>query len=131
MEHRFPTKVRWSDLDPYWHVNHATYLSYCEAARIRLLDDIGWSMETLETRDLRIVVVEVAARWLRPALADTDLVVATTVGEMGRVRSTWHQRILAGDDVLFEADVRAVFTDAAGKPRRIPEGFPEAVGALG
>ena len=127
MEHRFDTRVRWADLDPYWHVNHATYLSYCEAARIRLLDDIGWSMQALEARDLRIVVVEVTARWLRPALVDMDLVVVTRVGEMGRVRSTWHQQIVAGDAVLFEVDVQAVFTDATGKPRRIPEGFADAV----
>ena len=33
MVHRFDVDVRWSDLDPYRHVNHATYLAYCDCKR--------------------------------------------------------------------------------------------------
>ena len=44
-----PTRlqVRWSDLDPYGHVNHAAYLTFLEQARIAALEDIGWGMAAI------------------------------------------------------------------------------------
>ena len=44
--HEIP--VRWGELDPYNHLNHAVYFSYCEAARIAMLEQAGWGMGTLE-----------------------------------------------------------------------------------
>ena len=32
--HETTIHVRWGELDPYRHVNHATYLSYLEHARV-------------------------------------------------------------------------------------------------
>ena len=126
MVHRFGMAVRWGDLDPYRHLNHAAYLSYCEAARIAALDDVGFGMRRLSELGCQIVIVAIEAKWLAPALEDMHLTVETTVDRMGRVRSTWHQRILHGDDVLFEAVVTAAFTDLDGRPRRGPDGFMEA-----
>ena len=46
--HRYTAKVRWSELDPYAHLNHAVYLTMCETARIDLLDQIGWGVEDVD-----------------------------------------------------------------------------------
>lgn len=131
MNHRYQTAVRWADLDPYRHVNHATYLSYCEAARIALLDDIGFGMPRLEELGCRIVITRLDARWLAPVLEGAQVVVETRVAEVGRVRSTWRQTILVGDEICFEADVSAAFTTLEGRPRRAPEGFVEAATGRG
>ena len=52
--------------------------------------------------------------------------VESEIVEMGRVRSTWRQRLVDGDTELFNVDVHVAFTDLAGRPRRAPEGFVEA-----
>lgn len=129
MVHRFDVAVRWADLDPYRHVNHATYLAYCESARIALLEEIGFSMRRLAELGCQIVIVGLEARWLAPALEGMTVTVETEVEEVGRVRSSWRQRILHDDEVLFDAMVSAAFTDESGRPRRAPEGFVEAAGA--
>ena len=126
MEHRFGIDVRWSDLDPYRHVNHAAYLAYCETARIAFLDEIGFPMSRLEDDGYRIVVVGIDARWLVPIVEGMRPTVVTVVGELGRVRSTWHQSIVDDDVTCFTAAVSAAFVDLEGRPCRAPIGFVEA-----
>jgi acyl-CoA thioester hydrolase len=60
---RIETEIRYSDLDPNEHVNHARYLSYLEEARLafrRRLDDelglpdgVAWPIAELTIRYLR------------------------------------------------------------------------------
>lgn len=126
MVRRYPIDIRWSDLDPYRHVNHATYLSYCESARIAFLDEIGFGMRRLADLDAQIVIVGIEARYRVPAIEGMHPVVESEIVEMGRVRSTWRQRLVDGDTELFTVDVHVAFTDLAGRPRRAPEGFVEA-----
>jgi acyl-CoA thioester hydrolase len=129
MVRRYPIDIRWSDLDPYRHVNHATYLSYCESARIAFLDEIGFGMRRLAELDAQIVITGVEARFLVPAVEGMQPVVESEIVDMGRVRSTWRQRIVDGDTELFTVDVHVAFTNLAGRPRRAPEGFVEAAEA--
>lgn len=126
MRHRLGIDVRWSDLDPYRHLNHAAYLSYCESARIDALDTVGFGMKRLTELGWQIVIVAIEAKFVAPALEGMRVEVETEVVQLGRVRSTWHQRMTHGEDLLFEANVTAAFTDLAGRPRRGPEGFVEA-----
>jgi acyl-CoA thioester hydrolase len=43
MENSFMTKVevRWSDLDPNFHLRHSVYYDYCAYARIKFLNEKG------------------------------------------------------------------------------------------
>ena len=34
--------TRWSDMDCIGHVNNATFLTYIESARIKLIEDLGF-----------------------------------------------------------------------------------------
>lgn len=42
--HRYPLKVRWSDLDSYGHVNNVKYFDYVQQARIAFtVQTLGWA----------------------------------------------------------------------------------------
>ena len=127
MPHLSEIRVRWSELDPYHHVNHAVYLTYFESARIEALAAIGFSMDRLTEAECQIVVTELNARFLVPALGGDHLVVETEVIEVRRASSRWRQRIMRGDEALVTIDLVGAITDLAGKPRRIPDGFAEAL----
>ena len=46
--HRYPLRVRWSDLDSYGHVNNVKYYDYIQEARISLVNDtVGWEPEAV------------------------------------------------------------------------------------
>lgn len=128
MTHRTELKVRFYELDPYNHVNHTNYLAYFETARIEYLTDAGFGLDRLKDRGWQLVVVELQARFMATAGLHDLLTIDTWVGEMGRVRSTWHQEMRRGENLIASLEVSAAFTDLDGRPRRVPEDFAAAVG---
>ncbi|MCJ7725157.1 MAG: acyl-CoA thioesterase [Acidimicrobiia bacterium] len=122
--------VRWGELDPYHHVNHATYLSYLEHARVAALESIGWGMDRITETSHQVVVVRVDVRFRRPAEGGDELVVETSLAELRGASSIWRQRIVRGQDLILEADVTAACTDLGGRPARTPAPFQEALEAL-
>jgi YbgC/YbaW family acyl-CoA thioester hydrolase len=118
--HRFPIRVRFYELDPYSHVNHAVYVQYFEAARIELLREAGLTLQGMMDDGVMIVVTDIATRFIRSAQADDELVVETEVLEFKRVTSRWHQRLLRGGDVIVEQELGAAVTNLEGRPIRFP-----------
>lgn len=127
MTHQTRIKVRFYELDPYNHVNHAVYVSYFEVARIELLASIGFSMETMSSLGAHIVVTSITTRFLKSAGPGDELIVETDVVRMRRVSGQWRQRILRGDEVLATQLLEAAMTDVQGRPMRF---LPELVTAL-
>lgn len=128
--HRTPIDVRWAELDPYHHVNHATYLSYFEHARIAALDTIGWDMVTLEKEGFRVVVVRVDVRFRKPAVAGERLEVRSRVTSIRGSASAWRQTLNRGSEALVEATIEAACTDLDGRPVRMPHGLRTALATL-
>ncbi len=123
--HRFPIRVRFYELDPYSHVNHAVYVQYFEAARIELLRESGLTLQGMMDDGVMIVVTDIATRFIRSAEADDELVVETEVLEFKRVTSRWHQRLLRGGEVMVEQELGAAVTNLAGRPIRFPSEMVE------
>jgi acyl-CoA thioester hydrolase len=118
-------KVRFYELDPYDHVNHTNYFAYFETARIEYLNDMGWGLNVLKEQGWQFVVVEISARFLAAARYGEELTIHTWVEEVGRVKSTWRQTMLRGDEEVARVAVTAAFTDLDGRPRRLPPEFVE------
>ena len=130
MGHHASIKVRWSELDPYHHVNHAVYLTYLESARIEALEGIGFGMDRLREEASQIVVTEMSLRFIRSAVAGDLLDIETEVLEIRRASTRWRQTIRLADDVVVAAELVGAITDLSGRPRRLPDGFAEALGSL-
>ncbi len=125
--HTTSLSVRFYELDPYDHVNHTNYFSYFETARIEYLTEIGWGLVPLKERNLQFVVVGIQARFHAAARYGEELTIHTWISEAGRVRSTWNQVMLRGDDVIATVIVESAQTDVNGRPRRIPQEFLDQV----
>ena len=124
--HRTPIVVRFGELDPYNHVNHAVYVAWCEAGRAQALADAGVALHDMAALGLQIVVTDLNVRFRKPALAGDRVTVETWISELGGVRSVWKQRVLRPTDdpehpeVLVELEVRAGSTGTNGRPIRLP-----------
>jgi len=125
--HQTELQVRFYELDMYGHVNHAIYVHYFETARIELLDSIGFGLDRLAEDDTQLVVIALSTRFLRAAVLGDRLTIETAQVETGRVRSTWAQRILRGDETFVTQYVQFATTDSRGKPRRTPADLGEAL----
>lgn len=133
--HRLTLKVRFGELDPYNHVNHAVYVAWFEAGRGEAMASVGYSLATLAQLGAQVVVADLTVKYRRPAVADDEVVVETWIAELGRVVGTWHQRIIrtaidGAVEVLCEATVRAGACDANGRPHRLPPAAAEALATL-
>ncbi len=126
MAHRTVLRVRFSDLDPYNHVNHARYLSFFETARVELLDEMGFSMSRLAEMGLQIVLVEATIQYFTPARLGEEIHIATRVREVRRASTCWSQSARTQADQVATLEIKAAFTNPEGKPRRTPRGFAEA-----
>lgn len=122
--HTTSLKVRFYELDPYDHVNHTNYFSYFETARIEYLTEMGWGLDVLKDQGSQLVVVELTARFLAAARYGQELTIHTWVDEAGRVKSTWRQVMVRGqDEEIARITITAAFTDLDGRPRRLPVEF--------
>lgn len=127
MAHRTTLDVRFNELDPYGHVNHSVYVTYCEVGRTDALAACGIPLEAMADQGFQLVVTRIDLRYRGAATAGDTLVVETGIGAMRRASGTWHQRILRsdgdgdGETVLITAEVTAGVTDASGKPTRPPD----------
>lgn len=135
MSHRTPVKVRFYELDPYGHVNHAVYVQYFEVGRVDCLRAVGCSLETLLREGYQLVVAELHTRFLRPAGPEDELVVETALSELGRASSWWHQRILRSEEdgtesELCAQELRVAVTDLGGRLTRVPDHLAAALARL-
>jgi acyl-CoA thioester hydrolase len=89
--HTTEVKVRFSELDPYGHVNHAIYLTYLETARVDALDSLGLSLERLRSEGFHLIVVEVAVRFHAPARHGDVLAVDDVSVDIERAESTMRE----------------------------------------
>lgn len=127
MPHVTSLKVRFYELDPYDHVNHAAYIQYFEVARIELLDSVGMNLTTMQSRGFQLVVTDLKIRYLAPAGSGDVLTIETDVSELRRASTVWRQRMLRGDELMAEQEIVAAVTNLGGRPVRSP---PELAAAL-
>jgi acyl-CoA thioester hydrolase len=133
MVHMTTFRVRFGELDPYNHVNHAIYVAWFEAGRGEALDSIGMSLSAMAALGFQIVVTDLSVQYKVPGKAGDEVTVETWVSEIGGARSSWSQRITrldretGGTAVLCMAEVRAGCTNTDGRPTRMP---PELKAAL-
>lgn len=125
--HRTSISPRWYELDPYRHVNHAAYVQYFEVARIELLDEIGFGIDTMADAGTTIVVTEIRTRFLASATLGDALVVETEMSELRRASTVWSQRILRGSEVVATQEVTAAVLGPTGRPARIAPEFRAAI----
>ena len=129
--HTTSLRVRFSELDPYNHVNHAVYATYLEAARVEALETVGMGLDVLADEGWQVVVTELRVRFKRAAEAGDVLTVETEVGEATRATTTWHQAIKRGDDLIADAEVTVAITDRRGRPVRPPDRVRDGLRQLG
>lgn len=127
MVESFLLQVRFYELDPYGHVNHATYLQYFEAARVAWLEDVGRSLTTMQEEGVQLVVTAVATRFVSPAFLHDELRLETGLVAQRKVRAQWAQHAWRGDELIACQRVNFATVNLDGRPIRIPQSLIDAM----
>jgi acyl-CoA thioester hydrolase len=119
--------VRYAETDMMGIVYHANYLPWFEVGRTTLLKEIGVPYRKLEEEGFRLPVLEVSAKYLRPALYDDTLDVVTTLSERPLLRIRLEYEVRRGDELLATGNSVHAFVDRDGKPVRPPAWAAEMI----
>ena len=132
--HAMQVRAYYEDTDFTGIVYHANYLRFMERGRTNYLRLIGADHRVLfeqaekEAPSFAFVVRSMKIDFLKPAFMDDLLEVRTLSHEVSGASIALVQRVMRGEEILIEAEVRVAFV-SEGKPKRIPEPLRKAMGA--
>jgi acyl-CoA thioester hydrolase len=125
---RVQVTVRYAETDMMGIVYHANYLPWFEVGRTTLLKEIGVPYRKLEEEGFRLPVLEVSAKYLRPALYDDTVEILTTLRDRPLLRIHLEYEVRRGDELLATGATVHAFVDRNGRPVRPPPWAVEMIG---
>ncbi|MBA4135720.1 MAG: acyl-CoA thioesterase [Opitutus sp.] len=127
---RSQINVRYAETDMMGVVYHGNYLNWFEVGRTQLLRECGVVYRDLETQGYRLPVIEVGAKYFRPALYDDNVTVITTLADKPLLRIRLDYEVKRGDELLVTGFTVHGFINTKGEPVRPPAIFTEKMREL-
>jgi acyl-CoA thioester hydrolase len=115
-------RVRYAETDQMGVAYHGGYFAWFEVGRTDLLRARGVTYRELESRDVRLPVIETGARFLRPVLYDDLIEIRTRVSEVSgaRLRFEYELHRDGTEGPLATAFTAHAAVNGKGRPRRLP-----------
>ncbi len=119
--HIFPLRIYYEDTDFSGVVYHASYLRFLERGRTEWLRALGVDQRGLfnASPPIGFAVRHMDVDFIKPAIMDDELIVETTLNEVGGASLTLNQKILRQNELLITAKVHIACV-SEGRPTRLP-----------
>jgi acyl-CoA thioester hydrolase len=130
-EHVTTIRVRYAETDQMDIVYYGNYAQYFEVGRAECIRDLGFTYKKMEEMGVRMPVVEMEARFLRPAHYDDLITVKTILKEIPLKHeiSFYHEVFNEKKKLLTTGKVTLFFIDnKTGKRIGMPEDLKNALG---
>ncbi len=114
-------RVRYAETDQMGVVYHSHYFQYFEVARAESIRALGYTYADMEKDGIIMPVVEVQARYLRPAFYDQLLTIKTILRELPvHHKIEFHQEVLNEQrELLATGKIILYFMELKTKKRHI------------
>ena len=130
LQSRVTVAVRYAETDMMGVAYHGSFLPWFEVARTALLKENGLPYRELEAAGYFLPVVEMAARYHRPAHYDDALEILTTLREKPAARIRLDYEVRRNEELLAVGHTVHAFIDRAGRPTRPPANFADKMATL-
>jgi len=116
-------RVRYAETDAMGIVHHSSYIVWFEEGRSHYMRQVGFPYSRVERLGYYFTVVEVHARYVKPARYDEKVIVDTWISELKSRGLTFSYRVRRSADgmTLAEGYSRHVCITHDGKTTRIPD----------
>ena len=117
---RVPVPMRWSDQDPFQHVNNSAFLTYLEQARVEIFFSDAKD-ESVTTLSEGVVVVRHEIDYKRPVIYSAQpLIVECWISQLRAASYRVDYLVYDGDTLAVTANsLLATYDIQAARPRRI------------
>ena len=130
VESRTPIAVRYAETDMMGIVYHGSYLPWFEVGRTTLLKECGLPYRELEAQGYYLPVIELGAKYFKPALYDDALTIITQLRERPLLRIRLDYEVRRGEELLVTGFTVHAFVTKAGEPARPPSSYTEKMREL-
>lgn len=119
-------RVRYQETDCMGVVNHINYINYFEVARTELLRSLGITYKQIEDMGVMLPVVDVAAKYHKPAHYDDMLTIKVYLRKKPTIKVPFEYEIFRDDELLITGAVTVAFMSAeTRRPTRAPQQFTD------
>ncbi|MFH0764273.1 MAG: thioesterase family protein [Candidatus Omnitrophota bacterium] len=119
--HETEIRVRYQETDNMGVVYYANYLTWFEVARTEYFRAAGLVYRKLEEKGIYLMVASASCQYRSPARYDDVVKLHAWVPELKNSSLKFAYKLFVGEKVIAQGESVHVFTDARGKPTRIPE----------
>ncbi len=114
----FIRKINYYETDKMGVVHHSNYIRFMEEARSRWLEELGISMETLESKGYTIPTLEVNCKYKYHVTSGDTIIIKPKITEYNGVRMTVSYDItdMKTGKVIMEAWTKHCFTNTKLRP---------------
>jgi len=125
--HETRIRVRYGETDQMGYMYYGNYAEFYEVARVESLRSLGMSYRSMEEQGIMMPVLEMKAKFYKPALYDAELRIKTIIEQMPGVRIHFKYYFYnENDDLIHEAETTLVFINMQkNRPCLPPAGFTE------
>jgi acyl-CoA thioester hydrolase len=120
-------RVRYAETDAQGIVYHANHVVYFEVGRGAFLRAQGFDYNAFEAGGHLMVVADVFVKYKAPARYDDELVVRTSLEEVGWASLVFAYRLLKGETLVAEGRSTHVCLDRTGRPVSLPANLRAAL----
>ncbi|HOW59145.1 MAG TPA: thioesterase family protein [Candidatus Omnitrophota bacterium] len=122
-------RVLYADTDQMGITYYANYFRWFEAARTEYFRVLGFPYTECEKKGIYLPVAEAHANYLAPSTYDDDIIVRTSVAEMGNSTLRFEYQVMNANTQQAIATGYSVhvFVNKGMKPCRVPEEIKKVV----
>jgi acyl-CoA thioester hydrolase len=128
-QHETNVRVRYAETDQMGYVYYGNYATYYEIARVEALRELGLRYKDLEEGGIAMPVIQLQAKYLRPARYDELLKIKLTIPTLPTARILFTYDIFNSDsEYVHQASTELTFINMqTGKITRAPDEMIEVL----
>ena len=115
-------KVYYEDTDSGGVVYYANYLKFIERARTEIINELGFTLNSLlKDHDRLFLVKKIECDYIKSCKLEDQLIVKSNILSLKNVSFELEQNIYKQNNIIFKSKILMVCVNSQGAPSKIPD----------
>lgn len=124
-EHSTKIRVRYGETDQMGYMYYGNYAEFYEVGRVEMLRSLGLTYSGMEQSGIKMPVLELACKYLKPALYDEEITVKVIMDKMPGIRIHFRYELYnEREELINKGETLLVFVNMqSNRPCLPPQDF--------
>lgn len=127
--HSTKLRVRYSETDQMGYMYYGNYAQYYEVGRVEMLRSLGMSYSAMEESGVMMPVIDMYAKYIKPALYDQEITIKTIVEKLPSARIHFRYELFnEAEELIHIGETTLVFINIEkNRPTAPPANFMDRI----